>query len=103
MRRSETGKPKSVKPKRGVPKKGTIVPKKGTAKEHLPLADSLFGETRKTMLALFYGHVDESYYVRQIMKIVGAGIGIVHRELERLTNSGISNRDYVFLKFIYAT
>ena len=93
MRRSETGKPKSVKLKKSVPKKGTIVPEKGTGKEHPALADSLFGETRKTMLALFYGHVDESYYVRQVVKIVGAGIGIVHRELERLTNSGIINRE----------
>ncbi len=93
MRRSETGKPKSVKPKKCVPEKGAIVPKKGTSGEHPSLVDSLFGETRKTMLALFYGHVDEPYYVRQIMKIVGAGIGIVHRELERLTNSGIINRE----------
>lgn len=93
MRRSETEKTSRIKGKRSVPKKGTIVPKKGTGKVHPSLADSLFGETRKAILALFYGHVDESLYVRQIVRIVGAGIGIVHRELERLTNAGIINRE----------
>ena len=93
MRRSETEKTSRIKGKRSVPKKGTIVPKKGTDKVHPSLADSLFGETRKAILALFYGHVDESFYVRQIVRIVGAGIGIVHRELERLTKAGIINRE----------
>lgn len=93
MRRSETEKTSRIKGKRSVPKKGTIVPKKGTSKVHPSLADSLFGETRKAILALFYGHVDESFYVRQVVKIVGAGIGIIHRELERLTNAGIINRE----------
>jgi predicted nucleotidyltransferase len=53
------------------------------------LASSLFGKTRRSILALFYGHSDESFYVRQVLKIVNVGSGVVQREIEKLTASGI--------------
>jgi len=53
------------------------------------LTSSLFGKTRRSILALFYSHSDESFYVRQVLKIVNVGSGVVQREIEKLTASGI--------------
>jgi len=41
---------------------------------------------------LLYGHADEEYYMRQIARTTGIGIGPVQRELKKLTDSGIVRR-----------
>ena len=50
---------------------------------------SLFGKTRGALLALLYGHVDESFYLRQLAREVGAGHGALQRELKHLTGLGL--------------
>jgi len=49
------------------------------------LADLLFGRTRGAILALLYGHADQTFYTRQIAREVDASIGAVQRELENLS------------------
>ncbi len=65
-----------------------------TIGKHEPsaLAAALFGKTRQAVLALFFGHSDESFYVREVVRLVGAGHGAVQRELRQLAASGIIKR-----------
>lgn len=62
---------------------GTIVPKMGTS------SNNLFGQTRSAILALLYGHTDESFYQRQLIRTIGAGHGAIQRELKQLTDTGL--------------
>jgi len=50
---------------------------------------TLFGKTRGSILALLYGHSDEAFYVRQIIRVLSAGQGAVQRELKTLSEAGI--------------
>ncbi|HEY6349149.1 MAG TPA: ArsR family transcriptional regulator [Candidatus Angelobacter sp.] len=50
---------------------------------------SLFGQTRGALLALLYGHIDQSFYLRQLVREVGAGHGALQRELKHLTDLGL--------------
>ena len=50
---------------------------------------SLFGQTRSALLALLYGHADQSFYVRQLVRAIGAGHGALQRELKYLTEMGL--------------
>ena len=52
----------------------------------------LFGKARRAVLSLLYGHVDESFYLRQIVRTTGVGLGPVQRELKQLTDVGIVQR-----------
>ena len=50
---------------------------------------SLFGHTRSALLAVLYGHADRSFYVRQLVRAIGAGHGALQRELKYLTEMGL--------------
>jgi len=50
---------------------------------------ALFGNTRSALLSLFYGHSDKSFYLRQLVRTVGAGHGALQRELKALTELGL--------------
>lgn len=52
----------------------------------------LFGKARRAVLSLLYGHPDESFYLRQIVRATGAGLGPVQRELKQLAGVGIIRR-----------
>jgi predicted nucleotidyltransferase len=52
----------------------------------------LFGRTRRRVLALLFGHPDERFYLRQIMRQSGAALGAVQRELHVLAEAGILRR-----------
>lgn len=56
------------------------------------LSSILFTKTRRAVLSLLYGHADESFYLRQIVRMTGAGLGPVQRELKQLTDTGIIRR-----------
>jgi predicted nucleotidyltransferase len=56
------------------------------------LAKTLFSKARRTVLSLLYGHADEAFYLRQIVRITGIGLGSVQRELKQLTDAGIIQR-----------
>jgi len=53
------------------------------------LSATLFGKTRRAVLALLYSHVEESFYIRQIARTAGVGLGAVQRELKKLSEAGI--------------
>ncbi|MGB9626146.1 MAG: hypothetical protein ACPMAQ_14935, partial [Phycisphaerae bacterium] len=53
----------------------------GTTAERGNLSSALFGKTRRAVLALLFGHPDESFYLRQVVRAVAAGQGAVQREL----------------------
>jgi len=73
----------------GVPIKGTIVPNMSTSFRR---AGALFGRTRGAILALLYGHADEAFYVRQLVRHVRGGSGAVQREVKQLADAGIITR-----------
>jgi len=60
------------------------------ANDHL--TEILFGKTRRAILSVVYGHVDETFYLRQLVRVVGSGMGAVQRELKSLTEAGIIRR-----------
>jgi uncharacterized protein len=49
----------------------------------------LFGKARRSILSLLYGHPDDRYYLRQIVRMTGIGLGPAQRELKTLTETGI--------------
>lgn len=59
------------------------------------LGATLFGKTRRSVLALLYSHPDESFYLRQIARVTGAGMGSLQRELKQLLDAGIIQRSEI--------
>jgi uncharacterized protein len=57
------------------------------------LGTTLFGKTRRAILALLYSHVDESFYLRQLARLASAGMGATQRELKALVDAGIIIRN----------
>jgi uncharacterized protein len=53
------------------------------------VSQGLFGQTRTAILSLLYGHADESFYLRQLVRETGAGNGAVQREVKQLSNAGL--------------
>ncbi len=58
----------------------------------ITLSDTLFGRTRGAVLAVLYGHVGESYYLRQLARMTGIALGPVQRELRQLVDAGLVTR-----------
>ena len=52
----------------------------------------LFGKTRRHLLAWLYGHSDERFYLRQLVRLTGAAQGAVQRELQLLSRAGLVTR-----------
>jgi uncharacterized protein len=61
----------------------------GSALGSQVVGPNLFGRTRSALLALLYGHADQSFYLRQLVRVVGAGHGALQRELKHLTDMGL--------------
>jgi len=57
------------------------------------LGNILFSKARQAILSLLYSHVDEAFYLRQIVRTTGIGLGPVQRELKNLTDAGIITRE----------
>ena len=53
------------------------------------LSATLFSKTRLSVLSILFSHADEAYYLRQIARSVGVGIGSLQRELNKLAQAGI--------------
>ncbi len=66
-----------------------------TEPEISALGTTLFGKTRRAVLALLYGHPDESFYLRQIARTTGAGMGALQRELKQLAAAGVIQRSEI--------
>jgi uncharacterized protein len=76
----------------GVTKSGTIVTIMDTTSKNKSLSTVLFSKTRKAILGLLYGNTDHLFYLREIVRRTGVGIGSAQRELEQLSGSGIIKR-----------
>lgn len=57
-----------------------------------PLGSLLFGETRRAILALLYGHSDEQFYLRELVRRTETALGAAQRELSLLTSGGLVQR-----------
>jgi len=75
-----------------VPNIGTIVLNMSTPKPNSSDLSSLFGKTRRAILALLFSHPDESFYMRQILRLAGIAPGAGQRELKWLSGVGIIQR-----------
>jgi predicted nucleotidyltransferase len=53
------------------------------------LADALFSATQQRVLALLFGQPERSFFTTEIIGLVGAGSGVVQREVRRLVESGL--------------
>ena len=56
------------------------------------LSAALFGQTRRAILALLYSHPDQLYYLRNLVRSAGVGLGAAQREVKRLSDAGIIRR-----------
>ena len=63
-----------------------------TPSAHTAEGSALFGRTRRAILALLYGHPERAYYLREIVRATGLGLGPVQRELAQLTAARIITR-----------
>jgi predicted nucleotidyltransferase len=57
-----------------------------------PIAGALFGVTRLRVLALLFGRPHESFYLRQVARETGSGVGATQREVARLVVADIVRR-----------
>jgi len=58
----------------------------------LELSAALFGRTRRAVLGLLFTHPEDSFYLRELARRAGAGLGAVDREVSRLTRARIITR-----------
>jgi len=61
----------------------------GTITQTNSIAQILFGDTRLSVLTVFFRNPEQSLYLRQVIRLVGAGQGAVQRELKSLSGAGI--------------
>ena len=56
------------------------------------MSEVLFGRIRSGILGLLYGRPDQSFYLRQIARHIGASTGAVQRDITQLSKVGLVNR-----------
>ena len=61
----------------------------GTSAPNISIATALFSKTQRRVLGLLYGNPEKSYYVKEIVRYAGVGIGSVQRVLEKLSEAGL--------------
>ena len=66
------------------------------------LSDTLFGRTRGAVLAVLFGHVGESYYLRQLARMTGIALGPVQREMRQLVDAGLVIRKTLGTHSLYS-
>ena len=76
-----------------IPILGIIIPDMGMLVSNEKLTSYLFNKTRRGLLALLFGHSDESFYVNQILQKLGSGSGAVQRELNIMAEAGLVTRE----------
>lgn len=65
------------------------------------MSEVLFGRIRSGVLALLYGRPDQSFYLRQIARHIGASVGAVQRDISQLSGAGLINRTPVGSQVFY--
>ena len=53
------------------------------------MSDALFTGTQRQVLGLLFGNPDRSYYLNEIVRFAGVGIGTVQREVEKFSGAGL--------------
>ena len=66
------------------------------------LSETLFGRTRGAVLAVLYGHVGESFYLRQLARLTGKSLGPVQREIRQLVEAGLVGRKTIGTQTLYS-
>jgi len=66
------------------------------------LSSTLFGRTRGAVLAILFGHVGESYYLRQLARVTGIALGPVQRELRQLVDAGLVTKKTLGTQALYS-
>ena len=66
------------------------------------LATLLFGTYRRRVLGLLLMHPEETYHVREIARLTNTTAGTLHKELARLAQAGLLNREQVGNQLRYA-
>jgi uncharacterized protein len=56
------------------------------------LTDVLFGQTRQAVLGFLYSQPDKPFYLRELARHAGTGLGAVQREVGKLAEAGILQR-----------
>ena len=56
------------------------------------IAEALFGQTKRRVLALLFGRPENAFYLREIARQTGSGTGAVQRELAQLVAAGLVRR-----------
>jgi predicted nucleotidyltransferase len=65
----------------------------GTTSRPDAVARTLFGQTRREVLALLLGRPDHRFYLREVLRTVKGGSGAVQRELKQLVAAGLVTRE----------
>ena len=75
----------------GVPELGMIIPEMGTtaSKPRTGLADALFTPVQQRVLGLLFGQPDRRFQSAEIIRLAKGGVGAVHRQLGRLTETDL--------------
>lgn len=82
-----------------VPLKGTLDLRMGTTDI---LSNTLFGRTRGAVLSVLYGHVGESFYLRQLARLTDKALGPVQREVRQLVDAGLATRKILGGRTLYS-
>lgn len=53
------------------------------------LADALFSRTQQRVIGLLFGTPERSFYLNEVTRLAGMGIGTVQRELESMAAAGL--------------
>lgn len=56
------------------------------------LIDALFGKTKRSILVLLFGHDDEAFHLRKILRLADISPGAGQRELKKLADAGLITR-----------
>jgi len=66
------------------------------------VSDTLFGRTRGAVLSVLYGHLSESFYLRQLARLTRISLGPVQREIRQLVDAGLVTRKIVGTQTFYS-
>lgn len=87
--------PKSLPTGLNLPILGINIPNMGMntasteARPRAGLADALFSSTQQRVLGMLFGQPDRSFFLTELIQLLGVGSGAVQRELARLAQSGL--------------
>jgi uncharacterized protein len=70
------------------PRMGTIVPEMSTDVSS-SIGATLFNKTQRALLTLFFARPEQSFYLRQIVRLADIGQGAAQRELARWVAAGL--------------